>query len=42
LQQAIDNARFALRRNDTASADMALQQAFAEGVNPQIQRGQGG
>jgi hypothetical protein len=42
LKQAIDNARQALRRNDTASADTALQQAFAESVNPQVQRGQRG
>jgi hypothetical protein len=36
------NDRHALRRNDTASADIALQQASAENPNAQLQRRQRG
>jgi hypothetical protein len=42
LKQAIDNARQALARNDTASAEAALQQVSDADLNPQVNRGRHG
>jgi outer membrane PBP1 activator LpoA protein len=42
LQQAIDNARQALARNDTVSAAAALQQVSDADLNPQVNRGRHG